>query len=118
MKTIKTLAQAYRLAGAHQITIQELINGRMYIDGKGWVEVTLKDELKQRIADDVSGSLGGQKETKRRVWRTLRWQKPMHWGLSRFIVNKYDHQKEPKIIYITGQNQTWENREIRNYLKR
>jgi hypothetical protein len=48
--------------------------------------------------------------------RLRRTPAPQHWGLGRFVLSKYN--KGPvSIEYITGQDQTWEFREIRKALR-
>lgn len=114
MKTIKTLKQAYKLS-LSQVTVQELINGRMYTS-KGWEDVKLSNELKNEIAETVSNYLGGIKRTKERVYNNLMYGKPQHWGLKRFVIECYKN-KPPYITYITGQDTTWEMKAIRAALK-
>jgi len=116
MKTIKSLKQIERLSGSHQVTAQELINGRLYTEKEGWIDIQLTNDFKEEFISAISEMYGGYKETKRRIKNTLRYEKPQHWGLTRTVI--YNYGKGPRWTYITGQDQSWENREIRNYLKK
>lgn len=99
----------------HQITAQELLNGRMYLNGSGWTDIELSNTLKEQVANEVSELLGGRNNTKAQVKRALLHRRPQHWGLERVILEKYG--KEPFLSYCAGQDYTWETNNIRTYLK-
>lgn len=122
MKTIKNLKQAYSFCNSynksHQITVQELLNGRLHHHTKGWSDIKLDYEFKKEVIEKVVDSLGGWNRTKSDIRYTLLNENRQHWGLDRFVVEWYKKiWKEPKIVYCAGQDQTWEMKEIRNALK-
>lgn len=114
MKTYNTLDELYSDAGS-QITAQELINGRCYLKDVGYTDIDLSDELFDFICTDISERLGGRSNTKENVRFALKFRKPQHWGLCRFILQKYSGKAF--LGYVAGQDQVWESREIRNKLK-
>ena len=115
MKTFKTLEQIKRFE-SQQVTIQDLLNGRMYLRNKGWSDVRLTDELKERICLETAGLLGGVYKTKKRVFNTLLNDKPQHWGLDRIFIRQY--KKEPAVLtYCAGQDYPTELNQIRTALK-
>lgn len=120
MKTFKTLDQVFKAAGG-KVTAQRLLNGRLYLEGKGWTAVKITDELRESIISTIAETVGGHAKTKVRVYNTLRREMPQHWALDRFLLQKYDHCKEAKergafFDYCAGQDQTWEMRELRKHL--
>lgn len=114
--TIKSLEQAMKLSG-NQLTAEALLNGQIYIKDRGWTSVQITDELRRKIADEVSELLGGFARTRHDVYMRLRRvPAPQHWGLRRMLVIKYG--KDPaRISYCAGQDYTAECRDIRTYLK-
>lgn len=111
-----TLEEVFN-AASEQITIQELLNGRIYLISKGWSTITITRELRNYIAQNIAEKLGGRGNTPEVIKNALQRQHPpQHWGLSRFVIEKYGDTK-PCIVYIAGQDSTWEYREIRKYLK-
>lgn len=116
MKTLKNLDQVYKLAGKHQVTAQELLNDRLYIDGKGWSEVKLTPEFRVNLVNNILDILGGRTNTRQQMERRLMFEKPQHWGLGRILLSNYNN-KGARLSYCAGQDMTWELREIRNALK-
>ncbi len=114
MKTINSFKHLMRLTGTHQVTAQELLNGQTHLEGKGWSKIQLKPVFMDELLDILSEIYGGRSETKLRIRNNLRWERRQHWGLSRTVVSK--RGKRIGMQYITGQDQTWENREIRKAL--
>ena len=115
MKTLKTLEQIKRFEST-QVTVQQLLNGRMYLKGKGWSDVRLTDDLKKSICDDVSELLGGRGKTKSNVFTSLMYNNIQHWGLDRIFLEKYG-KSEPRFVYCAGQDMTYELNQIRTALK-
>ena len=120
MKTYKNLDEIYEDTRPHQVTVRELLNGRTYFNGHGerleWGEINMTPELRDIICRTVADKVGGYKETKDSVFYRLKWERPQHWGLDRFVIEKYS--KDAYISYIAGQDMPWEMREIRKSLKR
>jgi hypothetical protein len=114
MKTFKTLDQALK-AVDNQLTIQDLLNNRIYLKGKGWTNVKLTDELKEQIIDKVTEILGGWHSTRSTVRKSLQYREPQHWTLRRMFVNNYGNGA--KISYCAGQCYTTELAEGRKYIK-
>lgn len=115
-KTFKTLDELFAAAENHQITAQELINGRTRVLGE-WQSVELSEELKNEIICQISELFGGREITKSYVRHNLRNSKPQHWGLSRTVVEKCG-SCPAHMGYITGQDFVSESRVIRNYLSK
>lgn len=110
------LTDVYNAADS-QLTIQDLLNQRIYLKGRGWSTIIITREFRNYIAENISDRLGGRGNTKEVVKNALQRQyPPQHWGLARFTVERYGDSK-PRIGYIAGQDSTWEYKEIRTYLK-
>lgn len=115
METFKTLDEIYSATRPHQVTAQELLNGRTHLTDGGWQEIKLSPELRQEICQKLSEQFGGRTNTKERVFRSLMRENRQHWGLSRTVIEKYG-ERPAYLCYIAGQDQTWENKEIRKVL--
>ncbi len=115
MKTINSLQQAYDLCKGHQVTAQELINGRAYINGEGWQDIELSHEFKCQLSALLSELFGGHQKTKNSVYRTLLYGTPQHWGLGRAVIE--DYGTGARLTYIAGQDYIWEQNAIRTALK-
>ena len=114
--TLSEIFEAAKSNGSqHQVTGQELINGRTHVFGH-WQEIHLSDELRQNICNDIAETLGGQSKTKAQIKNVLRFGRPQHWGLNRVFIEKYTGDAYLK--YCAGQDQVWETREIRKALNR
>ena len=127
MKQLNSYKHILKVCGSHQVTAQELLNGRGYTKKNGWTDVKLKPEFRAQLIEDLLDCMGGQEKTKRACRFTLERETPQHWWLGRAVVYEYKY-RNPKdkrktihrigITYIAGQDQTWENREIRKHLSR
>ena len=116
MKTFSTLDELFTAADGHQVTAQELINGRTHVFGE-WQDIDLSDELRNEVINQISELFGGREVSKSYIRQNLKNSKPQHWGLSRTVVEKYG-DKPAKMNYITGQDFVYESRVIRNYLSK
>jgi hypothetical protein len=114
MKTFNTLQELYDATQPHQVTAQHVINRRAWVEGE-WQDIELSPELHQSMCDDISELFGGRQATKDAIYRRLYRERPQHWGLDRTVI--FDYGRGAKWRYITGQDQTWEDRQIRNDLK-
>lgn len=114
MKTYNTLDEIFKDARTHQVTAQELLNGRTHVNGE-WQAIALSNSLRKQICECLSEMFGGRKGTKQRVYTTLMYSRPQHWGLARAVIS--DYGKGARLEYMAGQDQPWENKEIRNALK-
>lgn len=112
MKIFKTLEEVYKATQPHQVTVQELINGRTKIEGE-WQEFRLDDNLMNAIAFTVANKLGGIKRTKDHIENVILFRRPQHWGLERFVLKNYH---SVCISYIAGQDQPTEMKVISKYL--
>lgn len=118
MKTYNTLEEIFQDAKPHQVTAQELINGRSRLNDQ-WQPFEITEELKDKICVRLAEIYGGQTKTQDRVYRTLMRGTPQHWGLGRTVVEYYQEFNQPaKLHYIAGQSMPEEIREIRNALKK
>lgn len=115
MKTINSFQQAHDLDKTHQVTAQELLNGRTYISPEGWQNIELTDNFKMQLCNCLSKLYGGRKATKKAIYRHLMNERRQHWGLSRTVIK--DYGKGARLVYITGQDQTFEYNAIRTALK-
>ena len=109
------LDQIFADAGTHQVTAQELLNGRTHVRGE-WQAITLTDELREQIISKVAETAGGRERTKVRVYNRLRFERPQHWAIARFLLSKYG-DSPAHLSYCAGQDQTWEMKALREYLK-
>lgn len=113
--TFKTLIELYKATAGHQLTAQEIINGRTKTIEQGWTPFDMTDELREECFRMIVNTLGGQTKTKASILNKLRYSKPQHWGLSRTVLEK--HEGRPFFSYIAGQDCTYEKNEIRKVLK-
>jgi len=111
-----TLDEIYTDAKEHQVTAQELLNGRTHICGQ-WQAINLSDELREEIITKVAETAGGRQQTKSRIYGVLRYGRPQHWAIRRFLLVKYS-PNPAHFSYCAGQDQTWEMRDLRNSLKK
>ena len=105
-----------KAAESGQITAQQILNGRAHVNGH-WQDIEISDELRTEVINAVVALVGGRGDTPATVRRTLRRERPQHWALDRFFVEKYG-DKPAKLSYCAGQDQTQEMRLLRDYLKR
>jgi hypothetical protein len=118
MKTIiKNYDELIKFAGEYQVTVQQVINQRLYNKEKGWSDVIIDGELRSKMANEVSQLIGGRQDTRDAVDRNLFFNKPKHWGLERIVLEQYYGDNPPRWAYIAGQDYPSEIRTIRNYLK-
>ena len=66
MRTFKTLKQVYK--AVNQATIQQLLNGRVYLKLKGWTDIKISDELRELLALRASEILGGHTKTQTAIF--------------------------------------------------
>lgn len=116
MKTFNTYAEILAATKGHQVTAQELINGRTRIEPEGWQSIELTTELKEKLCNDISECLGGWQATKKQVKNSLMFSRPQHWGLSRIFLEQYNGN-EPFLSYCAGQDYPSEIKTIRNAIK-
>jgi hypothetical protein len=109
-----TLDQVYQDAQPHQVTVQELINERTHLCGQ-WQSITLSDDLREQIIKQVAQTSGGRHTTRARVYGALKYGRPQHWALSRFLLVKYSNPA--RFSYCAGQDMTYEMKALRNSLK-
>lgn len=116
MKTIKNLDQLYRLAGTHQVTVQELINKRTRLTKNGWQQIKLGAELLNELPGIVAEILGGHGVTQNRIADKVRYSRPQHWGLDRILLSQYG-KRPARFSYCAGQDMPWELNCIRATIK-
>ena len=118
MRTFKNLNEVFEAAKPHQVTAQELLNGRTYLDVNGWTEIKISEKLKETIISTIAENAGGRENTKIKTYRTLRMERPQHWAIERFLLSRYPQVKNGNayLSYCAGQDQTWEMRELRKHL--
>lgn len=118
MKTFKNLKEVFAAAD-HQVTAQELLNERLYLKGKGWSNIKISPELRETIISTIVETAGGHEKTKIKMYSKMRNSKPQHWAISRFLLSSYEKVRngEPYFSYCAGQDQTWEMKALRDFLK-
>lgn len=118
MKTLKNLKEVFAAAGS-QVTAQDLLNGRLYLKDKGWSSVKISDELMETIISSIIETAGGRENTKVKMYAKMRNSRPQHWAIARFLLSSYKTVRNgyPYFSYCAGQDQTWEMKELRNFLK-
>jgi hypothetical protein len=99
-----------------QVTAQQLINRRIYINGEGWQDIELTDEFNNNLAEQIAETLGGHRATKESIKYTLMYARPQHWGLNRVLLEQYN-DSAPRFNYCAGQDYTTETNTIRKALK-
>ena len=116
MITFKTLKQVYK--AVNQATIQQLLNGRVYLKLKGWTDIKISDELRELLALRASEILGGHTKTQTAIFDNLNQvlRIPQHYTLERMHVSKYDNDPI-EIDYCPGQSMPIELKEGRNHVK-
>lgn len=111
-----TLEHLFWGAEGHQVTLEEIIQGRSFIGGK-WQDVEFSPELKEAAFRACIEIIKGRKETREKMLYALKWGgKLSHWGLRRFFVVKYSHDSPARFTYCYGQDRFSEMRSIRAYL--
>ena len=100
-----------RKLATEQITAQQVINKRLYINGLGWQSVDFSDEFSGWFIDEVGDLLGGRAATRHSVKLSLKYCKPQHWGLNRIFL------EDRGWVYCAGQDYTSELNTIRKALK-
>ena len=94
-----------------QATLQDILNKRIYITGKGWSRLKMSQDVWDELIQQAVDVLGGRKKDVLR--RKLNVSPPpQHWGLSRMVFEK----SRKKIVYIAGQDYVWELNNIREWL--
>lgn len=120
MKTqqnFNSLEAIYCAGEGHQITLQEIIDGRSFIGGK-WQDIEISPETKEAAFVACIEIIGGRKETKKAMLSRLKWGgKLQHWGLRRFFLVKYGQNKAAQFTYCCGQDWPTEMRQIRAFIK-
>lgn len=114
-KTFSSYAEILEATKGHQVTAQELTNGRTRFENEGWQSIELAPELREKLCSDIANCLGGRSAKKQQVKRSLMWSRPQHWGLSRIFINHYDGNYF--LSYCAGQDHPSECRTIRNAIK-
>jgi hypothetical protein len=115
-KVYSTLEEIYSATQGHQVTAQELLNGRTQINGV-WGPIELTEELRKEICTKLSDIFGGRAQTKTRVFNTLLRERRQNWGLSRVFLEKYPrHNIGAHLHYCAGQDMPSEIRQIRKEL--
>lgn len=118
MKTpiFTNLDEIFVAAGTHQVTAQEVLNRRSYVFGE-WQEISITDDLKNEIIEEIVQTAGGRNATKNSARYCLRYERPRHWALDRFLLSKYG-ENTARFSYCAGQDMTWEMSNLRKYLGR
>lgn len=116
-KVYSTLEEIYAATIGHQVTAQELLNGRTQIKGH-WGPIELTSELRKEICSKLADIFGGRAQTKTRVFNTLLHERRQNWGLSRVFLEKYPrHNIGAHLSYCAGQDMPSEIRQIRKELQ-
>ena len=113
MKTLSTYSDVLTIAG-QQVTAQQLLNQRLYIEGEGWGEVCLSPSFRKQVITDVCNVLGGHLKTRARIESNLTYRKPQHWGLERIML--YGRGTKACLSYCAGQDYYYELKQIRRAL--
>ena len=105
-----------KAAESGQITAQEILNGRAHVNGH-WQDIEISDELRTEVINAVVALVGGRGDTPATVRRTLIRERTQHWALARIFIGKYG-DKPACLYYCAGQDQTYEMKCLRDYLRR
>jgi hypothetical protein len=119
MYLFDSLEQVYAQCNSgqrHQITAQEIINRRTFIDGS-WQTIELTSKCEDEFISAILDVLGGWTKNQPLMARVLRNSRPQHWGLSRILFEKYG-DSPLRISYCAGQDYPYELKQIRQYLNR
>ena len=114
-KLFSNLNEVLSNAGT-QVTAQQLINRRIYINNEGWQDIELTEEFNNHLADQIAETLGGHRATKESIKLNLMYARPQHWGLNRVLLVQYG-ESAPRFTYCAGQDYTAETNTIRKALK-
>ena len=108
MKTRNIKTKNYFLRNCNQATIEQIINGRIYHNKFGWINIRISKELKDSIINDIKNyfDIPNIKETS----DTFK-----HWSLRRMWYVNYGNGI--KLDYATGQDYISESIQIRRHFK-
>lgn len=109
-----SLLELFKATDGHQLTGQEVINERTYLNGE-WQDIDISTELRENVCGLISELLGGKEKTKERVYNKLLKGRPQHWGLSRIFFN--EHEGRVYCSYCAGQDYPYELHLIRTAIK-
>ena len=99
-----------------QLTAQQLLNGRAHVNGQ-WQNIEVSDELRTVVIDAIVTMVGGRGDTPNTVRYRLKRERPQHWALGRIFIEK-DGDKPAQLYYCAGQEQAYEMKCLRDYLRR
>lgn len=108
----------YFLKNTNQFTLNNILSGRMYHAKDGWINFSISYELRKKIAELISSSVGGNNNTKNRIKNNiLRHHKSIkNFGiLGRLILENYNNICS--FNYCAGQDYNSEIKTVRNILK-
>ena len=111
----ETLEQL-KAAETGQITAQEILNGRAHVNCH-WQDIEISDELRTEVINAIVAMVGGRGDTPNTVRYRLKRERPQHWALERIFIQKYG-EKPARLYYCAGQDQTYEMKCLRDYLRR
>tara|TARA_R110000868_G_scaffold96843_4_gene266317 strand:- start:1266 stop:1628 length:363 start_codon:yes stop_codon:yes gene_type:complete len=110
----ETLNDLFAATEGRQINAQEIFNGRAHVFGQ-WQEITVSDALRNEVVEHVASSANARGNNKFRVLRCLRNERPQHWTLERFFLDKYG-DRPARLSYCAGQDMTYEMAQLRKKL--
>jgi hypothetical protein len=116
MKKFTTLQELFEATKGSQLSAQQLINRRAFINGE-WSDFEVSDELSDEITEKILEVLGGQSRTRINMRYTLRRATPQHWGLARIFIEKYG-DSSIRFSYCAGQDYPAELQQIRKFLNK
>ena len=105
-----------KAAESGQITAQEILNGRAHVNGQ-WQNIEVSDELRTVVIEAIVRMVGGRGDTPNTVRWRLKVERPQHWALGRIFIVKYD-DRPARLRYFAGQDQAYEVKCLRDYLRR
>jgi len=100
----------------NQVSVQEILNGRINHTVKGWIDIRLTPDLRTNIIEMTVDVLGGHSKFKHILNWALSNEKPQHWGLNRMHLTEY--KGKYGISYCAGQDYPAELTQIRNFLRK
>lgn len=115
----KTLGGLINQAQNQIVTLQNVLEGTILLRGRGWCKFELSFEAKERFAQMCALTLGGNKNTRLRIYQIISNNSVTQtFGIYRRLCaqkNTY-HKGKIEVIYCAGQDYTSECATIRRLL--
>lgn len=109
------------IKNSSQISLYTLLSGRRYDNKKGWVKMRQNKDLMSYVADLVTDTIGGGRDTKESIKDNILFY-PSYllknsWMTERIIFSISRHDGSVRCQYVAGKDYGAEIRRVRKHLK-